>query len=182
MIDTVWANMGYFWYYFNFSLNYFHPIHEDQPIFSTDYLYNNARFYLQIRGNQLRWLSRNHAAKLTWRRPQKRAKMFFYQIIKSHEAFEIREHVLRIHSYNQKYYSMNLKTGIVKDSTAKLVCISVSRGYSLPFYDLLLIKALVLAYAPHLLRNSRRNAQSQDIAFHHRFPLTNAHYFSRVRL
>ena len=78
-----------------------------------------------------------------------RAKSLFYRIIQDDAHFRTNGHVLFIKSENGQTYEIELSTGTVRNFNGGYLCVWVSmRQSSLPLYDVIIAKALTIAYAP----------------------------------
>ncbi|MDD1778632.1 MAG: hypothetical protein LUQ65_10735 [Candidatus Helarchaeota archaeon] len=78
-----------------------------------------------------------------------RAKCLFYRIIHDDAHFHTNGHVLFIKSENGKTYEIELSSGGVRNFNGGYLCVSVHMGINtLPLYDVILAKALTIAYAP----------------------------------
>ncbi|MFX1295581.1 MAG: hypothetical protein ACFFD2_12120 [Promethearchaeota archaeon] len=82
---------------------------------------------------------------------EKRAKTLFHKIVSSDPRFSIHGKYLFIKSINYKIYQISLISGIILDTNKKVICIYCSCSKYLPFYDIILSKALTIAYAPKLI-------------------------------
>ncbi len=79
----------------------------------------------------------------------KRAKCLFYRIIQDDAHFRTNRHVLFIKSVNGKTYEIELSSGMVRCFNGGYLCVAVLMGKNtLPHYDVILAKALTIAYAP----------------------------------
>ncbi len=78
---------------------------------------------------------------------EKRAKAIFCQMVRAHSRLKVRNNSLYVRSRNHRTYRISLKSGVVYDLYDKSICV-YSPSSTLPFYDILLGKALTIAYAP----------------------------------
>ena len=80
---------------------------------------------------------------------EKRAKRLLYQIVNSNPRLQIRNNSLYIRSKNHKIYRIGLATGNVHDIENNFVCVQTYNCKDLPLYDIIIAKALAIAYAPN---------------------------------
>jgi hypothetical protein len=84
---------------------------------------------------------------------QKRAKTLLYNFVRTNNNMVLYEDFLYLRSTNRKFYSISLDTGAVYNITDKGGrCVRV-KGIDLPMYDIVLAKALVIAYRPNCIRH-----------------------------
>jgi hypothetical protein len=88
-------------------------------------------------------------ARLAALNANERAKALFHRIIQGDPHFRINGNVLFVKSENGKTYEIELGSGMVRNINGGYVCVYVStvKG-TLPLYDVLIAKALTIAYAP----------------------------------
>jgi len=79
-----------------------------------------------------------------------RAKSLFYRIIQDDAHFRTNGHVLFIKSENGQTYQIELNSGMVRCFNGGYLCVTVlTGGKTLPLYDIILAKALTIAYGPN---------------------------------
>lgn len=84
--------------------------------------------------------------------PEKIARKLLLECVRSYDRLEIRGNFIMIHSKNHRLYRISMRTRQTYDIKSNPICVTPIYGCSLPHFDVLLAKALTIAYAPHLIR------------------------------
>jgi len=69
-------------------------------------------------------------------------------VVNSYPQLEFNKDNLKVKSMNGKFYQICMKSGTVKDSSGNQLCVVTSIGNSIPRFDIILAKALVIAFSP----------------------------------
>ena len=70
-------------------------------------------------------------------------------VVKSYPQLELHKEELNIKSLNGKKYKICIKTGVVMDSSGQELCVVAASSYDYPRSDIILSKALTIAFAPN---------------------------------
>ena len=80
---------------------------------------------------------------------EKRAKTLLHTIVNSSPRLQIRNNSLYIRSINHKVYRISLASGSVHDIKNNFICVYIYNCKDLPLYDIIIAKALAIAYSPN---------------------------------
>jgi hypothetical protein len=108
-----------------------------------------ARDYKKVLSK--RRVGRLEARKVCKLTPQERAQAFFAHVVEAYGRLWVEGEKLVVRSRNRRTYRISLDSGQVSDTSGAHVCVIIRSRERLPQIDIILAKALTIAYTPQLI-------------------------------